>query len=592
MKKWKRFCGVAASAALGLATMAGLSGCGGGASGSDVTFTYWVYNGVDSAYYADYNENPTVLYTLEKGYGPEEKQIQFEFWVPPAGTAADNFSNMMGSGEYADVIQNVIGDNFLTSYTDGVSLDITEYVKENMPNYLAYLEAHPQLKADAVTEIDGEEHYLGLVSFNEDYAAHDWGHMYRRDWIVKYGTNPQTGAAFSGGYTDEDDPDSWEDDVVFPSGGSDPVYISDWEWMFEIFEKAYADLGLTDSYCYSVPYNGYLGTGELTASFGGGASGYWFRNLDNEVTFGPVTEEFRTYMQCMNTWYEKGWLDPHFEERVSDMFYAIDSTNVRLGKVGMWYGLPSQLGARMDAGDELTGGICVYGCETPMNDMYGSEATRFKEPYCGFGGTLIGNGFLITTSAEGKDLATLCSYFDFFYSEEGSRIRSLGLDKEQVEESGNEFFAKWGLEDGCYSETEEGKYLLNQSIRDSSGDLLGAVSCQVLPGVKLVSSVDYGYADNFQHALDLWGKYENIGFFQGSSMLDSMTEEDDEVYSDISTKIGEYMSENAAKFVTGEWGPYDDADWATWTKMMEKYNYQKVNDVAQKYADLYPLQLD
>ena len=26
--------------------------------------------------------------------------------------------------------------------------------------------------------------------------------MYRRDWIVKYGTNPVTGEAFTGGYTD------------------------------------------------------------------------------------------------------------------------------------------------------------------------------------------------------------------------------------------------------------------------------------------------------------------------------------------------------------------------------------------------------
>ena len=588
MKKWKKLVGLALSAVM---TAGLLAGCGGSGSKSDTTFTFWLYNGVDSAFYASYNDNPSLKYTLSKTYGPEEKQLDFEFWIPPAGTSVDNFSTMIGSGEYADVIQNSIGDNMLTSYNDGISLDITEYVEEYMPNYLAYLEANPELKTEAITKIDGEERYLGIVAFNEDYAPRDWGTMYRRDWIVKYGSNPQTGEAFTGGYTDPADVDSWEDNVVFPSGGSDPVYISDWEWMFEIFEKAYEDLGLEDSYCYSVPAGGYVGVGELDASFGGGACGYYFRNLDNEVTFGPVTEQFRSYMECMSTWYEKGWLDPHFDERTSDMFYAIDSTNVYQGKIGMWYGLPSQLGRRMDTGDELTKDICVAGCQLPMNDKYGDESTRFQEPYCGFGGTRIGITYLITTAAEDKDLATLCSYFDYFYSEEGSKILSMGLDKEQVAESGDEFFTKWNLEDGCYSVTEEGKYLLSESIRDASGDLRGASSCGMMPGVKMVSSIDYGYADSYQHTLDLWAKYDNIGFFQGSPMLASMSEEDEEVYSNITTKLGEYMSENATKFIKGDWDVNNEKDWNTWTKMLDKYTYKKVIDVTQKYADDYPLDI-
>lgn len=72
-------------------------------------------------------------------------------------------------------------------------------------------------------EIDGEEHYIGIRAANESKPYYFTGYEYRRDWIVKYGTNPTTGEAFTGGYTDPDDPDSWEDDVVFPSGGSDPI---------------------------------------------------------------------------------------------------------------------------------------------------------------------------------------------------------------------------------------------------------------------------------------------------------------------------------------------------------------------------------
>lgn len=226
-----------------------LAACGGGGAGSDTTFTFWIYNGIDSAYYMDYNDNPALKYALSKTYGPEDKSLAFEFWVPPAGTANDNYSVMIGSGDYADIIENTIGDSPLNSYLNGVSLDLTEYVKQYMPNYLAYIDAHPEVKADAVTLVDGEEKYLGVVAFCEDFPASDWGHEYRRDWIVKYGKNPLTGAAFTGGYTDPGDIDSWEDDVVFPSGGSDPLYISDWEWMFDIFETAMADLGIEDGRC-------------------------------------------------------------------------------------------------------------------------------------------------------------------------------------------------------------------------------------------------------------------------------------------------------------------------------------------------------
>ena len=55
--------------------------------------------------------------------------------------------------------------------------------------------------------------------------------------------------------------------------GTCPVYISDWEWMFDIFTKAQADLGITDGYCLSVYYKGYNEDGSLFSSFGGSFNG-------------------------------------------------------------------------------------------------------------------------------------------------------------------------------------------------------------------------------------------------------------------------------------------------------------------------------
>lgn len=93
--------------------------------------------------------------------------------------------------------------------------------------------------------------------------------MYRRDWIVKYGKHPQTGQAFTGGYTDPNDVDSWTDDVVFPSGGTDPVYISDWEWMFGSFTEAMAASGLFQSIVATVLL---IGSNTLSRKWGDGNS--------------------------------------------------------------------------------------------------------------------------------------------------------------------------------------------------------------------------------------------------------------------------------------------------------------------------------
>ena len=412
MRSWKKVLLTAACGAMAATT---LTACGGGSgAGDDTTFTMWLYNSVDSSYYTDYAENPVVQYTTQNmTWGDENKKVSFEFWVPAAGSEMNNWQTMIGSGDYADVLSGMLADAPETMLENGIVMDLTDYVKKYMPNYLAFLDAHPDVKANAVDEIDGEEHYIGIRAANESKPYYFTGYEYRRDWIVKYGTNPTTGEAFTGGYTDPDDPDSWEDDVVFPSGGSDPIYISDWEWMFEIFEKAYADLGIEDTYCTSMYYPGFTWTGGLCSCFGGGAP-VWYEDPDGKVQFGGDSDQMRAYLECLNTWYSKGWLDPDFYQRTSDAHYAIDDTNVRQGKVGMWLGVQGELGRRLDTGDDLTKGICVYGCAYPINDIYGDESCQNVIPDCISTPGCTGNVYYVSTAAEGKDIGALLSYFDYF----------------------------------------------------------------------------------------------------------------------------------------------------------------------------------
>lgn len=459
-----------------------------------------------------------------------------------------------------------------------------------MPNYVALVHSDETILKNAVTMVDGEEHYYSLRGISDQAEPVFQGFMYRRDWIVKYGKHPETGAAFTGGYTDPEDPDSWEDDVVFPSGGSDPLYVSDWEWMFEIFEAAMADLGITDSYCVSMYYPGFTWSGGLLSCFGGGTC-VWYQDKDGKVHFGGDEEAFRTYLECLNNWYEKGWLDSAFNERTSDAFYAIDDTSVRQGKVGMWDGQQSQLGGRMDMNDGgFTEGIYVAGASYPINDIYGDDSCKYVEPDCVMGGGLVGGGVIITSAAKDKDLAALCSYLDYFYSEEGGAIRTLGLNADQVAGlSDDSFYADHNIAGGAYKIDENGKYVLDNVLVNDGGGLKAAAAFTKAPGLQLVANVDNGFSENYQKSLDQWTLYENTGFFQGSITTDMMSAEDTTACDGIRTKVLEYMTNNAADFITGKKDiSSGSTDWANWCKSLQKYNYQKATDIFQPYVDQYP----
>ena len=68
------------------------------------------------------------------------------------------------------------------------------------------------------------------------------------------------------------------------------------------------------------------------------------------------------------------------------------------------------------------------------------------------------NSFVVTDKAADKDLEALFRLFDYMYSEEGSLLRTYGLNKEQYNLTQDEFYTRIGLTDGAYQvvETDEG----------------------------------------------------------------------------------------------------------------------------------------
>lgn len=350
-----------------------LVACSGGESGDTWNMTYWMARGEDASYYSEYEDNPVYKYIAEN-YEFNGKHINIDFNVAPPGSETDDFSTLLGTGSYSDIMDlNMASATAPELFEEGIIYELTDYIPEHMPNYWQYIQDNPEFKDVVYTYIDGEPHIIALRGLHDAPEPNFEGYCYRRDWIVKYGKNPKTGTAFTGGYADPNDRLSWTDDVVFPNGTDEPIYISDWEWMLDIFKTAIEAEGISDGYCFAPFAYGYQAPGDFYSGFGGGAP-YWYMD-GNTVVDGTVNDNMRAMLQCLNTWYKNGWIDTSFDEHTGDMFFAVDANSVFQGKVGLWQGRQSTIGDQIDVE-----GIMVYGCRQPINDIYGGDAQKGKEP--------------------------------------------------------------------------------------------------------------------------------------------------------------------------------------------------------------------
>ena len=521
-----------------------------------IDYTWLLSYSLDSVYAEHYEDLPVARYWMDMVWDVDgaKQKVNVSFAMPPAGSEQDNFNTLIATGEYPDVISmDYASQTAAALYDEGIVLDLTEYVEKYMPNYTAWMNEHP----DVAGQMKNDGKILQLYRVN-DIMGRQWGgFMYRRDWVVKYGTNPDTGDAFTGGYTD-DTKTEWKDDVVFPSGGGDPLYISDWEWMFEIFEKALEEEGIEDGYAVQNYYTGYYSPDELISGFGDGSTGSYV-DRDGIVRYGALQEGFRNYVRAAHHWYEEGWMDPNYEERSSDVvWFQIDSASVYSGKVGLWYGLVNQTGNGLDAGDPATEGICVYAAAQPIDDVYGDAAKRNLTPTVFYGDSIVRTGACITSKVDEDRLPALLTAIDYLYGREGALLRQYGFSKEQQDELQDPMYLKYGCDGWTTYTDEDGEDILEKSKVLTEEGLGDALTMIRVIGMDINDNVDNGDTPLAAHC------YEQLGLYTPTGNITSMvtgqyTPDQPEEAAMITSNANTYLSQEVPNFIAGRADVEDDA---------------------------------
>ena len=638
--KAKKVLSLALAAATAFSALT-LSGCGSSGS-SDNTFTWWIYaTDGQGTYYTDYDDNPCVqwinhqTWDIENGGIAEDgegEQLTLTFQAPIAGSEQDNFNTMMSTGEYPEIIDLNVAESAETLVEEGVLVDITEYVEKYMPNYLALLEQYPEIKGK-VTSVDeeGNVHYYKLCQIYDGLNDPWAGFVYRRDWLVKYATpteyvwdwdsayvqqnghpavTPLSAAQASGNMegwkknevtafskTEGADPDNdYQDNVIFPSGKNYPYTISDWEWMLEAYQKAINERGWSqdkDAYGTTLQYLGGYTQGELSSSFGGGGL-TWSVDDEGQVYYAGTSDNYKAYLECVNNWYNKGWLDTTFETRTSDMMWMINETGYSQGKVGMWLGTVGVLGDTIRvtcANEEDAKDAYVMGCPFPINDVYGGDEQKFREPDSFYADSLVGAGIGITNKIEDKSeeaIAALFTYLDWSYTVEGGNLAMFGLSAEQMAEyePENNLYEEYGMTAGYDIVENEDGTICYKTQFESGSDVANALRNGRMTGLRLTGNgSDQSYTVEYANtpkvvaeAKDYFSMYKNTG-----GMLDytkMLNDEDGDAYNKTSTYLQEVIATDLPTLVK------EGLDgWDSYVTKINKYDPDAVTEILQKYVD-------
>lgn len=458
----------------------------------------------------------TPQYIPEDGFGSIEvwanlakmTGVKIEYDVVASATRSENFSVLLASDSLEDIMDQALsfykGGTALDAINDGYFVNLNDY-REYMPCYMYETYVRSLENINVMDKVFYDKNtvpgFLGMLI----EPSPSMGLFIRQDWLDSLGL----GDAIDITTYDE----LTEAMTAFKTADASrfPIWIPN---TITQGKHNYLSCGF-DTFVYT----------DLSFK----------RVVNGKVEFCGTTEDDRDAMTLLNSWFNKGFIDPNFAAH--DASY--DSTpQFTRGEVGVTYRTPSQITALEETNDDpncrweaikmprkYEGQVLKYGLLTDQFD-YGST--------------------YISTNCENIPLAV--SYIDWWYSDEGGD------------------YVSWGIEGISWEYNEQGKrmltdFILNHEAGQSFAMCLYATSGLVNAGLYAHKR---GYAvkngERFLAVFDIWeekaptysGEYD---FPAGVKLTAEQSSEATALLADLNT----YFSENYISFLDGS-RPMSDWD--------------------------------
>lgn len=486
------------------------------------TVTIWSKN--PSYYYDNYSDS-YYNKNVEEATG-----LKVEFTHP--GDNDEAFNLMIADGDYKDIISymwtSYPGGGISGAYEDGIAIELNDVIDQYMPNFKAFLEAHPEVDKGIKTD-DGK--YYAIPACADDSRMGCTSGLYIRQ------------------------------DILDELNLEIPETIDGWH---ELLVTLKDTLGIAP---VTINTSGGLQNSAWLNAFAPSTNStlYSVNAETGDVEFTGATDGFREFLKVMAQWYAEGLIDPDFATNDSAALKAkilSGDAVISWGYAGSGLQTIALEGMQNNPDFAL---VAIPGCasEEGADIIYGTADKTYGAGWYGYS--------IITTACE--DVEAAARYLDWMFTEEGIMISNFGIEGET-----------YTMVDGTPTYTDE---ILNNPEGLSVSQALQKYvrSMSMFPGVQ---SYDYlmGYyqLDNVKAALSTWGKYGTTEY-EVSSL--SYTTEENEELSNIATALKTEYDESRIKFILGTLDINDDATWDAYVERLEALELDKAVEINQTAYDRY-----
>lgn len=410
------------------------------------------------------------------------------------------FSLMVASGDYTDWMDSV-SSNYTTGLAgaidDDVILDLTDIIKESMPNYSSVLFSEDVYVKGATLDDGRMGQVYALTPVSEDECTS--GPVIRQDWL-----------------------DALNLDT--------PVTYDDLHDVLTAFQETYG-ASMWIPYTGS-PMGNYLGAGYgISTTYMTHLRGREpFYQVDGEIRFGPIEDEYYDYLEMMAQWYQEGLIWSDFTS-YTEKFDGPPADKVLDGSFGVWFGNTTDWQTWTEQASDPNF-HCVAFADPVMNVGDVNHIRNYNEP-------ITNGGIAISTQCLDEKLDAAIYLLDYFFSEEGS------------------FLTTFGVEGVTYELDDQGHPQYTDLITNNPDGLQQSQALVIYGGSTVSTAYQHPDADYLidtntddqNAASDIW-KASDAAY--DIPDLCTISSEDNEHYSNVMADIGTYISEWSLKIITGQ----------------------------------------
>lgn len=297
-------------------------------------------------------------------------------------TDSTNAFNLMIASKDLPDIAGGESINLIKYGMEGAFIPLEDLIEQYAPNIQKMLNENPDVRA-TITAADGHIYYLPTLE--DSLVSQTW--FIRQDWLDTLGLSvPQTVEELH--------------DVLLAFASQDPNGNGKKD------EIGYFNRNGFNSDLYG-------GTGPLYSMYGVNIT--FHINRENQVALGAYTSEFKEAMKQISKWYAEGLIDPEIFTRggnARDILFAENNG----GFTHDWYPSTSSYNTKMQ---ETVPGFKLVGI-LPPKDINGDQWEVESRQKVTNKGTAI--------SSSNQHVEETIKYLDFWWTEEGSRLMTYGIE--------------------------------------------------------------------------------------------------------------------------------------------------------------------